>query len=128
LFLFFLLYVNDMARATGELGFVLFTDDTNLFAEGHDPAGLFERVNGGLAELGRWFRCNRLTLNLKKTEYVYFTGTRPPEVPPGGLVVDGEQVRRVKGSKFLGVWVDAELKWRCHIDQVGGRCGGSWGC
>jgi hypothetical protein len=40
--LFFLLYVNGMARATGELGFVLFT-------ERQDPAGLFERVNGGLA-------------------------------------------------------------------------------
>jgi retron-type reverse transcriptase len=51
--LFFLFYVNDMARATGELGFVLFADDTNLCAEGYDPAGLFERVNGGLAELCR---------------------------------------------------------------------------
>jgi hypothetical protein len=38
-------------------------------------------------------------------------------------VINGEQVRRVVGSKFLGVWVDAELKWRCHIDKVGG----SWG-
>jgi hypothetical protein len=125
--LFFLFYVNDMAGNTGELDFVLFADNTNLFAEGHDPVGLFERVNGGLAELGRWFRCNRLTLNLKKTEYIYFA-TRPPEVTAGGLVINGEQVRRVEGSKFLGVWVDAELKWRCYIDQLGGRCGGSWGC
>jgi hypothetical protein len=99
--LFFLLYANDMARATGELDFVLFADDTNL--TGQDPAWLFERVNGGLRELGRWFRCNRLTLNLKKTEYVYFAGTRPPDVPPGGLVINAEQVRRVEGSRFLGV-------------------------
>jgi hypothetical protein len=41
-------YVNDMARATGELGFVLFAVDMNLFAEGQDPAALFERVNGGV--------------------------------------------------------------------------------
>jgi hypothetical protein len=71
-----------------------------------------------LSELGRWFRCNRLTLNLKKTEYVYFAETRPPEVPPGGLLIDGEQVRRVNGSKLLEVWVDSEHKWRGHIDQV----------
>jgi hypothetical protein len=32
--LFFLIYVNDMVRASGEFGFVLFADDTNLFAEG----------------------------------------------------------------------------------------------
>jgi hypothetical protein len=54
--MFFLLYVNDMAGATGELGFALFSDYTNLFAEGQDPAGLFERVNGGLHELGRFFK------------------------------------------------------------------------
>jgi hypothetical protein len=49
--LFFLLYVNEMARATGELDFVLFADDTNLFEEGHDLAGLFERVYGGWLNL-----------------------------------------------------------------------------
>jgi hypothetical protein len=49
--LFLFLYVNDMARATGELGLVLFADDTNLFAEEHDPAGLFERVNGAWLNL-----------------------------------------------------------------------------
>jgi hypothetical protein len=33
-------------------------------------------------------------------------------------VIDREQVRRVEGSKFLGVWVDAVLKLRSHINQV----------
>jgi hypothetical protein len=31
--LFFLIFVNNMVRASEELGFVLFTDDTNLFAQ-----------------------------------------------------------------------------------------------
>jgi hypothetical protein len=56
--LFFLLYVNDMVRASGELGFVLFAYDTNLYAKGPDPAELLERVNRGLGELSRLFRCN----------------------------------------------------------------------
>jgi hypothetical protein len=117
--LFFLLYVNDMVRVSGDLGFVLFADDTNLFAEGSDPVKLFDRVNRGLVELDRWFRCNRPTLNLKKTEYVYFAGPRPPEVPPGGLVIGGEQARRKEGVKFLGVRIDAGLKWRDHMGKVG---------
>ena len=54
--LFFLIYVNDMVRVSGDLGFVLFADDTNIFAEGRDPVELFGRVNGGLVELDRWFR------------------------------------------------------------------------
>jgi hypothetical protein len=74
---------------SGGLGYVLFADDMNLYAEGQDLAELFERVNRELGQLGRWFRCYRLTLNLKKTKYVCFAGTRPPEVPSGGLVIDG---------------------------------------
>ena len=70
--LFFLIYVNDMVRACRDLDLVLSADDTNIFAQDRDPAELFGRVNRGLGELSRWFRCKRLTLNLKKTEYVYF--------------------------------------------------------
>ena len=52
--LFFLLYVN-MVRTCSGLELVLFADDTNIFEEGKDPAELFGWVNGGLAELSRWF-------------------------------------------------------------------------
>ena len=82
--LFFIIYVNDMMRACEGLDLVLFADDTNIFAEGSNPAELFGRVNRGLDELSRWFRCNRLTLNLKKTENVYFAGPQGHGLPPGG--------------------------------------------
>ena len=100
--LFFLLYVNDMARACGGLDLVLFADDTNIFAEGKDPAELFGRVNRGLGELSRWFRCNRLTLNLKKTEYVYFAGPRKWAEPPGGLEIGGKRWGGLRGCASLG--------------------------
>jgi hypothetical protein len=80
---------------------------------------LFGKVNRGLGEHGRWFRCNRLSLNLKKTEYVYFSRTRPPEVPLGELEFVGEQIRRVEGTRFLGMWIETGLNWRGHIGQVG---------
>ena len=121
--LFFLIYVNDMVRACEGLDLVLFADDTNIFAEGKDPAELFGRVNGGLGELSRWFRCNRLTLNLKKTEYVYFGGPGGGGLPPGGLEIGGEPIRRVEGARFLGVWVDEGLKWVGQIDKVRTKVG-----
>jgi hypothetical protein len=42
-----------MVRASGELSFFFFTDDTNLFTEGVDPVELFRKVNRGLGKLGR---------------------------------------------------------------------------
>ena len=121
--LFFLVYVNDMVRACRGLDLVLFADDTNIFAQGRDPAELYGRVNRGLGELSRWFRCNRLTLNLKKTEYVYFAGPGGRGLPPEGLVIGGEPVRRVEGARFLGVWVDEGLKWTGQIEKVRARVG-----
>ena len=116
--LFFLLYVNDMVRACPELELVLFADDTNIFAQDKDPKALFEQVNLGLNELSQWFRCNKLTLNLKKTEYVFFAGPKYRAGPLGSLEIGGETIRRVEGARFLGVWIDHELKWTTHIDNV----------
>ena len=116
--LFFLLYVNDMVRACKELDLVLFADDTNIFAWGKDPRDLFEKVNRELHNLARWFRCNKLTLNLKKTEYVYFGGAGARLVPQGGLRIGREQIRRVEGARFLGVWVDESLRWKEQIEKI----------
>ena len=71
---------------------------------------LFERVNRGLEGLARWFRCNRLTLNLKKTEYVYFGGPKGGGDPGLGVEIGGERVKEVEGARFLGVWVDGRVK------------------
>ena len=112
-----------MVRACDCLELMRFPDDTNIFAQGDDPAELFGRVNRGLGELSRWFRCNRLTLNLKKTEYVYFGRPGGREPPPGGLEIGGEQIRRVEGARFLGVWVDGGLRWADHIGKVRTKVG-----
>ena len=55
-----------MVRVSRDLGFVLFADDTNIFAEGRDSVELFGRVNGGLGELDRWFRCNSAIVHVQK--------------------------------------------------------------
>ena len=64
--LFFLIYVNDMVRVSRDLSFALFADDTNIFAEGRDPVELFGRVNWGVGELNRWFRCNSAIVHIQK--------------------------------------------------------------
>ena len=121
--LFFLLYVNDMVASCKELELVLFADDTNIFAKGKDPAELFNKVNTGLKCLSKWFSHNKLTLNLKKTEYVYFGGGGKRVVPPGGLKIGGEPIRRVEGARFLGVWIDEGITWNGHIDKVRSKIG-----
>ena len=121
--LFFILYVNDMVRACPELGLVLFADDTNIFAEDRDVRQLFKKVNEGLARLDIWFRCNKLTLNLKKTEYMFFAGPGSRVQHQEQLLIGGEVIKQVSGARFLGVWVDDGLKWTGQIDKVKTKIG-----
>ena len=116
--LFFIVFVNDMIRAAKQMDLVLFADDTSIFAKGRNWVELFDKVNVGLAELSRWFRYNKLTLNLKKTEYIYFGGPKGSAVPQGELKIGTEYIERVQGLRFLGVWVDEGLKWAGHIEKV----------
>ena len=90
----------------------------SIYAEAGNHLELFQKVNRGQGELSRWFRCNKLTLNLKKTEYVYFGGQGGRIVPDGGLRIGNDPIRRVQGVKFLGMWVDEGLKWSGHIEKV----------
>ena len=56
-----------------------------------------------------------LTQNLKKTEYVYFSGPRGLGELPGVLRIGGERVAWAEKVRFLGVWVDRGLSWVDHI-------------
>ena len=78
-------------------------DNTKLFAEGRDPVWLFGRVNVDLGELDRWFQCNMLTLILKKTEYMYFSGPRGQGEPPGVFKIGGEGEMDRRGPVSWGV-------------------------
>ena len=64
------------------------------------------------------FTCNKLTLNLKKTEYMYLSEPRGQGEPPGVLTIGGERVKWAVGVRFLGVWVDRGLSWVDHIQGV----------
>ena len=68
--LFFLLYVNDLAKSSRVFEYILFADDTNIFASDKDKGLLYDKVNDELGVLSDWFACNKLTLNYDKTEFI----------------------------------------------------------
>ena len=44
-------------------------------------------------------------------------------VATGGIKIEGEEIRRVEGVRFLGLWVDEGLRWTCQIEQVRKKVG-----
>ena len=66
---------------------------------------------------------NRLTLNLKKTHYVIFSLAKNNKHIYDDLIINNKVIDRVVSTKFLGVIIDAQLKFREHIAQIKGKIG-----
>ena len=68
----FIVYINDMARATNYFTVRLFAHDTSLTAVGSDLDVLIQRISSKLPPVYEWLCSNKLTLNLSKTKYLVF--------------------------------------------------------
>ena len=117
--LLFLLYVNDLPRASKLLEPIMFADDTNLFYAHRDLEVIFNVVNRELNNICEWFRANKLSLNAGKTKYLIFH-TCKKQIPNLALdiFIDGQKVTRENSTKFLGVLLDENLNWKQQIDNV----------
>ena len=70
--LLFLLYINDIQYCSSKLQFFLFADDTNALYAHKDLKTLELTVNAELHNLYNWLTSNKLSLNIKKSNYVIF--------------------------------------------------------
>src|SRR5688572_4223251 len=117
--LLFLLYINDICECSKTLLLILFADDTSAFISGDDPITLTKVINDELIILANWFKVNKLSINLKKTNYILFSGIRK-KVPFKTLsvTVDDIKLENVTSAKFLGVIIEKNLNWAEHIHTV----------
>jgi len=66
-----------------------------------------------------WFKANKLSLNLAKTNYILFCSHRKSTPQQKGKVqIDTTDIPQVKSVKFLRVYVDQHLTWNNHIEQI----------
>ena len=118
----FLLYINDIVNSSEVLRFILFADDTNIFYSGSNADELFRIVNHELVHVVRWFKVNRLSVNLKKTNFVIFGNTsKLQHLNNYEVVLDSTVIERKMCAKFLGVIVDDKLTWNNHIECIEGK-------
>ena len=98
------------------LNLILFADDTNLFRSGRDINSLCKEVSKELDKLKIWFRVNKLSLNVLKTNFILFSGRKC--ISNVSIAIDNESIDRVFSTKFLGVYIDDKLSWKQHASIV----------
>ena len=121
--LLFLIYINDLPNVCKVMMPFLFADDTHLFTSGDNIEEMYEVANQELISIAEWLKVNKLSLNVKKTHYMVFSGANsvPPLIRPNKLKIEGEEISEVSKTKFLGVIIDNKLKWQHHIMYISSK-------
>lgn len=114
----FLLYINDLCNAVEILHLILFADDTNAFVSHNEVSELNFIINTELNNLNKWFTANKLSVNIKKSCFMLFTGKRKIDSNSFKILLNGTELTRVESTKFLGIVIDEKLSWSQHIDLV----------
>jgi hypothetical protein len=120
--LLFIIYINDIICCSDILKFILFADDTNLFFSDKNIYVVESQVNNELRKLSEWFRSNKLSLNVSKTNFIVFGNKQfPVNFSQIKLVLDGNILERTDCAKFLGVYLDEKFKWTQHLNHISNK-------
>ena len=114
--LLFLIFCNDLQYHLSYLNCIQFADDTMLYLSHHNVKYLRFMIETDLENISDWFRANKLTLNVGKTNCLVF-GKNPPELT-SALSINGERMHVTNTTKFLGIWIDNNLNWNQHLEHI----------
>ncbi|CAB3996168.1 Hypothetical predicted protein [Paramuricea clavata] len=110
----FLLYINDLPKCPETTKANLFADDTNLSCAGLDANEIETKLKRDLENVHTWLRCNKLTLNDSKTEFMIIGSrhhlTKFEDNPETSLAIRDNNIKRVTNKKSLGFIIDDQLK------------------
>ena len=59
-----------------------------------------------------------MALNVKKTHFMIFKTKRKKLNQTLSIEINNQKIDKVKCTKFLGFYIDDELSWKYHIDQI----------
>ena len=89
-----------------------------LFASGSDSKQLCDVINEELTKINAWFRVNKLSLNVRKTNFMIFSNKHLDHNNLINITIDGTNIVQVFETKFLGVMIDHKLNWKSHIMNI----------
>ncbi|XP_065651287.1 uncharacterized protein LOC136079476 [Hydra vulgaris] len=118
--LLFLIYINDLYNASN-LKTVMFADDTNFFLSSNNIITLFNDMNIELIKISKWFKSNKLSINIEKTKWTLFNPKSKKHLLPNDMpqiYIDNIQIKQSKVILFLGVFIDENLTWKNHIETL----------
>ncbi|XP_022777752.1 uncharacterized protein LOC111319200 [Stylophora pistillata] len=98
----------------------VYADDTSLTFASTDVEHINYCLNHDLSNVYEWLSANKLTLNMTKTEFMLIASNQKlsqfTESP--SLFINENAIEQVTSAKSLGVYVDQNINWKCHIENI----------
>ena len=123
--LLFLIYMNDLPDCLSYINTILFADDTSLYKSSKNIRDLYSTVNQDMNTLSDWFRVNKLSLNARKCNFMFFTNSRSDKDITSILKIGNDSIEKRTCIKFLGIHLDEKLTWNYHIKICRSKIAGS---
>ena len=107
----FLIYRNDLHKSIRFSKTYHFADDTSIIQSNPLLDRLSKQVNKDLSNLSNWFRANKLSINVKKTQLVIFRPRKLKKDHSFKFKLDGKRLVPAHFVKYLEVLIDEHIPW-----------------
>ena len=97
---------------------VIFADDTSIFYSHSIPNTLESVLISEIKNSEVWLRCNKLSVNVKKTTQLIFTPWQKKCDHHFSISLGDQLLTQTNVTKFLEVNIDEHLTWKDHISYL----------
>ena len=121
--LIFIIYINDIIKASNAIKFIMYADDTTLFSTINCKGNVIRQnlcFNNELSKISDWLLVNKLSHNVAKTQFMVFSMPQNKIILPSLNIADTE-IECVDSFNFLGITFDKHINWQAHINKTVGK-------
>ena len=116
----FLIYINDLPKASNSVHCTLYADDTTISLSNPEFEPLIDQMNCEFAKIYDWLLANRLSLNIDKTQVMLHTN-RNHAITDSEILIKDTPIQFTDSCMFLGTVLDSKLNFSKHITHILGK-------
>ncbi len=118
--LLFIVFMNDLPLHV-DLSLDMYADDSTLGTSGKTIEDIEVKLNSDMAKVNERCKDNKMAINGDKTKVMLITTYQKEaklDSTHVSVICDNTELENVNSNKLLGVIIDKNLTWKCHIDKT----------
>ena len=118
--LLFNIFINEICSIGGINGrIILYADDLALINE-HDPKEtVSEKITNDMRIILNFIHHQKMSVNISKTNFMIFNSPFIKTSQPDSIKIDENYtITKIHSMKYLGLYIDPQLKWDIHGENV----------